>query len=99
MAAAKKAIAQQGIPHLALAYEDFETKPEHTAQQLTEFFGLELQAADLHFNKLLNHSSIRGRIVRRLEALAASLPAGWRRCLKQLTPTPILNKLFPGRIK
>jgi hypothetical protein len=99
MAAAKKAIAQQGIPHIALAYENFEARPEDTARQLTDFFGLKLHAPDLHFNRLLNHSSIPGRMVGRLEALAASLPAGWRRCLKKLTPTPLLNKLFPGRTK
>jgi hypothetical protein len=97
MAAAHHAIRRYKIPHIVLAYEEFETQPEQTARKISGFFGLDIGVQDLSFNELLNHSSAKGGLVARLETVAASLPARWRTLMKQLVPAGTLAKIFPGR--
>jgi hypothetical protein len=99
ISAAEHAIRELHIPHIEVAYEDFESKPEETARKISDFFGLTLASQDLKFNGLLNHSSRKGGMVARMERLAAALPASWRSFMKKLTPGSLMNKFFPGRRK
>jgi hypothetical protein len=96
MAAARRTIGRLDIPHITIDYADFEKQPEETARKIRDFFGLDIDFRELRFNKLLNHSSTKGRLIARLEKMALVMPAGSRRFIKKLVPEWVWNKLFPG---
>lgn len=99
MVAAERAIKQFKIPHIKLDYQEFADRPEETARTLSDLCGVEIRAADLGFDGILNHSSVKGGLVARLERIALWLPASWRAFIKKCMPGSLLRKLFPGRWK
>lgn len=99
IAAADHAITRFAIPHLKIDYDEFAKHPDETARWLTELCGTEIHAADLAFDGKLNHSSLKGGMIARLERCALWLPASWRSFIKKRMPKSVLNTLFPGRAK
>jgi len=96
LAAAERAIEALAIPHLAVDYADFHSRPAETAARISAFFHVRISAQDLGFRPVLNHSRGIGWISHRAMRVADHMPAGLRRLVKRLLPTAVMNRLFPG---
>jgi hypothetical protein len=69
MTAARRAIAELDIPHVAVTYEDFERSTDRVAGEIAAAFDIPLEAPDLGFVARRNHSHdhLRGRLSTRVQ--------------------------------
>ena len=92
-------VAELGIPHLVVAYEDFLAQPVEMARRLSAFTGVALAAADLGVTPELNRSTTRGRLATVIDHAAGALPPGLRQLGKKMMPRKLFGWLYPERNK
>ena len=99
LGAAERAIERLRIPHLAVDYADFETRPAETAARISAFFGVRVRAEDLGYRHVLNHSHGFGWLSGCAMRVANQMPGGVRRLVKRVLPAAVLNRVFPGLVR
>lgn len=94
-----KTVETYNIPHITIDYSDFDSKPEETARQISDFFDIDINANDIPFSKNLNRSTLLGRFSTLIDHFIELLPSSFRKAIKALTPSFIFKIIFPYRKK
>jgi hypothetical protein len=97
LGAAMDAIRTFDIPCLEVDYDEFLDAPERIARRLSDFFGIEVTAADLNVRRELNHNYLRGRLSGALRTLTRVLPARAKRAIRQFVPQSVMDALYPEK--
>ncbi len=85
------------IPNIEVWYSDFKNKPNQVSKQLEQFTGININNESMGYNKKLNTSSLRGKIMKLVDRVGDLMPDKLRKLVKKLTPTFILKYVFPHR--